>query len=143
MLFCCSFTQCEGSANTGLFGAGKVSYYKLKWNLRTHILNSIVPQVIVLKYVFIIRSISHNQVIWLSFITTKCFPSKVKFITAFKFDKVPVWCFWCFCLHRSSPIQLICVCVWVFFFWDFDMFCFWLLTSSCQTRHHDSKANFC
>lgn len=144
MLFCYSFTQCEGSANTGLFRAGKVSYHKLNWYLRTHILNSLVPQVIVLNYVFIIRSIHHNQVISLSFITTKCFPSKVKFTTDFKFDKVPVRCFWCFGLHRSSPIQLICVYVWVFFLLRFCLrFCFCLLTSSCQTRHQEVKANFC
>lgn len=92
-LVCCSagFTQCKESENIGAFRAGKVSHHKLNWNLRTHLLNpQALPQVIVLKYVFIIRSISHIQVISQSFITTKCFPSKVKFITDFKFEKAPV-----------------------------------------------------
>lgn len=100
-----------------------------------------VPQVIVLKSVFITRSISHIQVISLSFITTKCFPGNVKFITDFKFDKVPVGHFWF--LHGSSLIQLIlCACA-LFCFGGIVLFLFWPLSHSCQTRNQEIKAQFC
>ena len=71
------------------------------------------PHVIILKSVFITRSINHIQVISLSFITPKYFPGNVKFETDFK---VPVGHL-IFCLYQSSLIQLI-LCVFIFWFWE-------------------------
>lgn len=77
----------------------------LDWNPSPMVLIPMfVPQVTVLQSVVITKSISHSQFISLNFITTKCFPGNVKFITHFKFDKVPIECLRIFvCTDLTNP----------------------------------------